>query len=71
MTRRRLEAAFFSAGMLAATTCWVLFDVVERLLGEEREAAIEAPILSIYSIYRLLIHIYSFLFIIYISSFLH
>jgi len=27
--------------MLAATTAWVLFDVIERLLGEEREAAIQ------------------------------
>eukprot|EP00913_Durusdinium_trenchii_P033084 g30974.t1 len=32
------RAAFFSAVMLAATTAWVLFDVVERLLGEERES---------------------------------
>lgn len=40
---KRLDkrAAFFSAAMLAATTAWVLFDVIEQLLGEEREAAIE------------------------------
>ncbi|CAL1141297.1 unnamed protein product, partial [Cladocopium goreaui] len=40
-TRLDKRAAFFSAAMLAATTAWVLFDVIERLLGEEREAAIE------------------------------
>lgn len=35
------RAAFFSAVMLAATTAWVLFDVVERLLGEERESVLQ------------------------------
>ncbi|CAJ1453531.1 unnamed protein product [Effrenium voratum] len=40
---KRLDriAAFFSAAMLAATTAWVLFDVVERLVGEERESAVQ------------------------------
>ncbi|CAE7237815.1 unnamed protein product [Symbiodinium natans] len=40
---KRLDraAAFFSAAMLAATTTWVLFDVIERLTGEQRESAIQ------------------------------
>lgn len=40
---KRLDraAAFFSAAMLAATTVWVLFDVIERLTGQERESALQ------------------------------
>jgi len=40
---KRLDraAAFFSAAMLAATTVWVFFDVIERLTGQERESALQ------------------------------
>ncbi|CAE7524039.1 egl-4 [Symbiodinium pilosum] len=45
---KRLDraAAFFSATMLAATTAWVLFDVVERLTGEERESALHSQLVN-------------------------